>query len=332
MRPISVSILFCLVSCVLNAQQNTTTTLTSSQNPANSDQSIAFTATVLPASAVGSVTLFLGTKVFTVLPLGGGTATLQTQMPLGTYAFTAAYSGDQNDKPSTSAVLTQVVTSQPVPTLSSVVNAAGGDWPTSGSAASIYGTFPGVTTGAAGAGVPLPYMLDGISVFVDGIRAPLYFVSASQINIQVPWEVVDRTATISVSNGIWNLTLGNSVLSSWPGLFSLVLHSADYSLVTSNNPAVGGEVVLLYATGLGPVSNTPVDGTPAPDAPLAVTTNPPEVSIGGEAASVLWSGLAPGFVGLYQINVQVPAGLHGTGSVVATAGGAQSNPVSMAIK
>jgi hypothetical protein len=200
------TLLLLCVAARLSAQVKTSITLTSSQNPANPDQLIDFTATVSPASATGSVTLLLGTKVFmSGLPLSDGAVTIQTQMPLGTYAVTGAYSGDQNDNPSTSAVLTQVVTTQPVPTLSSVVNAAGGDWPTSGSAASIYGTFPGVsTTGAAG--VPLPYMLDGVSVFVDGIRAPLYFVSASQINIQMPWEVVDRTATISVTNGVWSLT------------------------------------------------------------------------------------------------------------------------------
>ena len=89
-----------------------------------------------------------------------------------------------------------------------------------------------------------------------------------------------------------------------------------YSLVTSENPAVDGEVVLLYGTGLGPVSNTPVDGTEASDAPLSPTQNAPQVSIGGQTASVLWAGLAPGFVGLYQINVQVPMGLQVQGNIM----------------
>ena len=256
---------------------------------------------------------------------------LQTQLPLGTYALTAAYSGDQNDNPSTSAVLTQVVTSQPVPTINSISNAASGGWPASGAAASIFGTFPGVTTTGT-AGLPLPYMLAGVSVFVDSIRAPLYYVSASQINIEVPWEVVDKTATISVTNGVWDLTWTNSVLSSWPGLFSPILHATDYSLVSASNPAVGGEVVLLYGTGLGPVSNTPVDGTEAPGALLAVTKTPPQITIGGKAASVLWSGLAPGFVGLYQINVQVPTGVQGNNNVVVTLEGAQSNIISITVK
>lgn len=111
-----------------------------------------------------------------------------------------------------------------------------------------------------------------------------------------------------------------------------ILHSADYSLVTPESPAVDGEVVLLYATGLGPVSNTPGDGTPAPDAPLEVTKTPPQVWIDGQAASVLWSGLAPGFVGLYQINVQVPMGIHGINTVSVTLADAPSNTLSLAIK
>jgi uncharacterized protein (TIGR03437 family) len=110
------------------------------------------------------------------------------------------------------------------------------------------------------------------------------------------------------------------------------LHGADYSPVTSTNPAVDGEVVLIYATGLGAVSNTPVDGTPAPDAPLAVTKNPPTVAIDGQVASVLWSGLAPGFVGLYQVNVRVPTGLHGNNSVEMTFDDAPSNTLTLAIK
>jgi uncharacterized protein (TIGR03437 family) len=262
----------------------------------------------------------------------GNTASYQMCcfLPVGSHSVQAAYSGDANDNPSKSAVLTQVVTTQPVAQISVIENAGTG-WPTSGSAASIFGTFLGVATSAA-TDSTLPYSLGGVSVFVDGVRAPLYFVSSSQINFQVPWKVADQLATINVTNGVWNLTITNSVLSSWPGLFSPILHGADYSLVTSDNPAVDGEVVLLYATGLGPVSNTPVDGAPGPDAPLAVTKTPPQVAINGVASSVLWSGLAPGFVGLYQVNVRVPMGIHGNNSVEMTLADAPSNTLSLAIK
>ena len=283
-RSITTAVLFCVVSFVLSAQQNTTTTLTTSPNPANPSDIINFTITVTPASATGSMTITIGgSAVMTWLGMTDNTTTFQIGLPVGTYAIQAIYGGDQNDNPSKSAVLTQVVTTQPVPIINSINNAASASdgWPASGAAASIFGTFPGVATSAA-AGVPLPYSLGGVNVFVDGVRAPLYYVSSSQINFQVPWEVVDQMATISVTNGVWNVTLGTSVLSSWPGLFSPILHGADYSLVTSENPAVDGEVVLLYGTGLGPVSNTPVDGTEASDAPLSPTQNAPKYRLAGK--------------------------------------------------
>jgi uncharacterized protein (TIGR03437 family) len=330
MRSIATAVLFCVASFVLSAQQNTTTTLTASPNPANPSDIIVFTIAVTPVSATGNVSISVGgSALVTALGMPGNTASFQMQLPVGSYSVQASYNGDQNDKASM-AVLTQVVTTQPVPKIDGIENVGTG-WPTAGSAASIFGTFPGIATSTAD-GSTLPYSLDGISVLIDGVRAPLYFVSASQINFQVPWKVVDQNATINVTNGVWNLTFTNSVLASWPGLFSLILHSADYSLVTSESPAVDGEVVLIYATGLGPVSNTPVDGTPAPDAPLAVTKNPPTVAIDGQAASVLWSGLAPGFVGLYQINVRVPMGLHGNNSVGVTLDDAPSNTLTLAIK
>jgi uncharacterized protein (TIGR03437 family) len=334
MRSIATLALLCAISSGLNGQrkQDTSITLSASPNPVNPYQPITFTATVSPASATGSVSLLLGTMpIQSGLELMGGSVSFQIGMPAGTYAFVAAYGGDQNDEPSKSAVLSQVVTAQPVPGIASVQNAAAEGWPSAGSAAAIYGTFLGVATTRA-LGIPLPYTLGGVTVFVDGVQAPLYYVSASQINFQVPWEVVDETATINVTNGIWNLTLGTSVNSSWPGLFAPILHAANFSVVSPGSPAIGGEVVLLYGTGFGPVSNAQVDGAEASDAPLSPTQSAPQVSIGGEAASVLWSGLAPGFVGLYQINVQVPLGLQGNNDIVATVASVPSNSITLAIK
>lgn len=91
---------------------------------------------------------------------------------------------------------------------------------------------------------------------------------------------------------------------------------ASYELVDASNPATAGStIVLIYCTGLGAVSNQPATGAPAPDGPLAWTTTMPTVTIGGTAAPVLFSGLAPGFVGLYQVNALAPAGV-GAGAAV----------------
>ena len=116
-----------------------------------------------------------------------------------------------------------------------------------------------------------------------------------------------------------------------PGLFTLdgtlaVAQHADFSLVTAERPAAPGEVVTLYAAGLGPVDGVFLsDGDPAPPSPLATTLIRVAVTIGGRPAETLFAGLAPGAVGLYQINVRVPSGLPpGEVEVTVQAGSALS--------
>jgi uncharacterized protein (TIGR03437 family) len=104
--------------------------------------------------------------------------------------------------------------------------------------------------------------------------------------------------------------------------FGIVQHASDYSLVTPQNPAHAGEYLVAYGINLGPVSNTPASGTPAPFNPLAIVTPIfPACSIGD---SIVWGnqnqaplgqspalfvGLTPGTVGVYQVNFQVPESL-----------------------
>jgi uncharacterized protein (TIGR03437 family) len=107
------------------------------------------------------------------------------------------------------------------------------------------------------------------------------------------------------------------------------------NLVAKANPAKAGKsVIAIYCTGLGPVVNPPATGAAASATELSPTIVPPAVTIGGVPANVLFSGLAPTFVGLYQINVEVPAGVS-PGDAVAVAvsmGGAVSNTATVAIR
>ena len=106
------------------------------------------------------------------------------------------------------------------------------------------------------------------------------------------------------------------------GNFGVILHS-NFQLADSGHPAVPGETVLIYCTGLGVVSSPPADGAAANG---QSTVTAATVTIGGAKAKVSFSGLAPGFVGLYQINAVVPAGLaSGNQPVVITVGGSKSN-------
>jgi len=101
-----------------------------------------------------------------------------------------------------------------------------------------------------------------------------------------------------------------------------------------SRPARKGEFLELFANGLGRVTDTPASGEAAVANPLSATTASPEVSIGSAAADVLFAGLAPGFIGLYQVNVRLPASAP-SGDAVGVSlwiGGAESNVVTIAVE
>ena len=83
--------------------------------------------------------------------------------------------------------------------------------------------------------------------------------------------------------------------------------------VTPSSAATAGDVLVVYGTGLGLVDQTVVDGAASPSAPVAHTKNQLTATLGGVAAQIQFAGLAPGFVGLYQVNLTVPQGVTGPG-------------------
>jgi uncharacterized protein (TIGR03437 family) len=117
-----------------------------------------------------------------------------------------------------------------------------------------------------------------------------------------------------------------------PGIFPGAILDSNYRPVNSTNPATAGSsIVQIYCTGLGPVTNQPADGSAALSEPLSMTPNTPVVSIGGAQAQVLFSGLAPGAVGLYQVNALVPAGSSKGPAIPVVIRGA-SNIVTIAVQ
>jgi uncharacterized protein (TIGR03437 family) len=103
---------------------------------------------------------------------------------------------------------------------------------------------------------------------------------------------------------------------------------------TLGRPVLPGEYIAIFCTGLGPVTNQPATGAAALSSPLSYTTTVPTVTLGGTAAQVTYSGLAPGFAGLYQVNVLIPSAAPAGTSVnlVLSIGGVQSNTVTIAIQ
>ena len=220
-----------------------------------------------------------------------------------------------------------------------------------GSAVAVFGTQLAAVTEAATA-LPLSETLGQAFVRFNGsTAAPLFYASAEQVNIQLPWDLEGQAlAQLTVTAGASTSAPIPVPLTQFsPGLFSLALNGTGQGAILiagsggrvagptgqfgDSRPARRGEEVLeIYATGLGPVNNPPPSGFPA-ELPLRETLTQPMVSIGGEPAEVLFSGLAPGLVALYQVNVRVPAGSPAgdAAEVILTIGGVGSNTVTVAI-
>jgi uncharacterized protein (TIGR03437 family) len=213
-----------------------------------------------------------------------------------------------------------------------------------GALASIFGT--GLSNAAYTSGAPFPTGLgasslggEGVSVSVNGLPAPVFFASPGQINFQVPWETSVGTASVTVSvAGAESNTASVPVVSAGPGLFesgssAIVQNYPGYSLNGPGNPAAPGSIIIAYLTGSGPVSPAATDGIAAPLDSLVVATASHSATIGSEPATVNFAGLAPGWVGLVQVNLVVPAGLAGgTYPLIVTIDGQASNAGNISVQ
>ena len=216
-----------------------------------------------------------------------------------------------------------------------------------GSIASVFGKFPGLSPTSASV-VPLPTVLDGAefeftsSIHASSILAPIFFASEQQLNIQIPWELAGQSQLTVLLHNQAGAPQTVTLTSFAPGIFSMnamgtgqgAILDSNYKLVDAANPTTAGNTLQIFCTGLGAVSDPPPDGSPAPSSPPSTTLTMPTVTIGGGSAAVLFSGLAPGFVGLYQVNVEVPSGstTGNTVPVVISIGGVRSNTVTVAVK
>ncbi len=206
-----------------------------------------------------------------------------------------------------------------------------------GALATIFGSnFTGTGLDAI-ASLPLPSSLGGVSVLVNGVAARVLYASVNQINFQIPWETKTGSATVAVGiNGLASSKVNVTVEAAAPGLFVQGSHAAvqnsDFSLNSSGNPAKVGGTILAYLTGAGAVSNQPADGAAAGSDPLSQVTSTPSATIGGQNAKVSFAGLAPSFVGLWQVNVVVPSGLTtGDFPLTVTVGGQTSNSANVSV-
>ena len=235
---------------------------------------------------------------------------------------------------------------QPLFSGAGVVNAASFNQGTSsgepvltpGGLYSIFGTSLSAGTDSASS-PPLPRQLAGTTVSINGTPVPLLHASPLQINFQAPFELNGSAAEVVVTSVAGSsVTVELPITETQPGIFFNAqtgvgaILNADGTPVTQTPPEPG-DFVQIFVTGLGAVEPAGRTGIAASVSPLSVTTVSPQVLIGGRQASVVFSGLAPFFTGLYQINAQVPMGLPpGSHTLSVDAGGIRSNEVFLEVQ
>jgi uncharacterized protein (TIGR03437 family) len=185
-------------------------------------------------------------------------------------------------------------------------------------------------------GTQLPAALNGAKVTIGGTAAPLVYVSANQINAQAPVELAAGVQTVVVDNGGGPSTAFSvNVAATAPAIFfypvAAVLKNANFTLVSSGNPAHAGDVLLVYATGLGQTTPGLRTGVLTGGDSLARTAAV-TATIGGKPATVAYSIASPGFAGLYQVAVTVPAGVSGNAALQIAEGTALSNTVTIPVQ
>ena len=204
------------------------------------------------------------------------------------------------------------------PDITSVVNAGNyGADVAPGGLISVFGTNLSPVN-MASSEIPLPTALANSCLSVNGLPVPILFVSPTQVNAQMPFQAIgDVTLVLRTPGGISN-SLNLVIDPNAPSVFSAsvgadnniptVVRYDDGELVTPSHPIhrSSNSPLVIYLTGLGGTSPAVPTGQPAPSNPLSLSLVQPTVTLGGVSLPVLYAGLAPGLVGVDQINVSVP--------------------------
>jgi uncharacterized protein (TIGR03437 family) len=289
----------------------------------------------------GAVTFFSGSTSLGSANLSGATgvatATLQVsaaQLALGASSITAQYSGDASYN-AASASVTVSVTSNVTgpPSISAVSN--GASFRQSFAPGMVLSVFGSNLSPAAfsAPSAPLPAQIAGVSATVNGFAAPLYYVSSSQVNLQIPYEAASATsqAVLTISNSGGSASASFNLSAAAPGIFT------NQGVAVPFGSATRGQVVTLFITGAGAVNPPVGTGTaPAAQTPVANLPAPVQavsVSVGGVNAPTTFVGIPAGLVGVVQVNYQVPQSAPvGQQNLVVSVGGVSSPPATITIR
>jgi uncharacterized protein (TIGR03437 family) len=250
----------------------------------------------------------------------------------GFYAGALSIASNAANSPVTVSVQFEVQpVSAPLAGFGGVVDAASFAAPVApGALASLFGSQLAGSTAQAQT-IPLPASLANAGVFVNDAPAPLLYVSPGQINFQMPFDATPGVAAVRVDRqGQRGNTVTVQVAPRAAGIFTFpgTIYAVAQNASRGNGfalpdipafaglpkaPAHPGDYIVLYGSGLGPTNPAVATGAAAGSGPLPTLTETPRVYFGvaflGPSIPVAYAGFAPGFVGLYQVNLQIPPGL-----------------------
>jgi uncharacterized protein (TIGR03437 family) len=208
---------------------------------------------------------------------------------------------------------------------------------------------PGTVAAAFGSGLttsptsvspgtsPLPTEFQNTQLIVGGSIAPLYFLSDLQLNVEIPADLapLQQYPAVGVVNGALSLPVAVPLVPTDPGIAtnpdgSVIAQDSNFNLITPANPAHPGEAIVIYLVGMGATNPAVASGVAAPGTnpgdTLASATVQPVVQVGLQTAKILFAGLTPGAIGLYQINFVVPGGVGaGNTGLTVNQGGISAN-------
>ncbi len=226
-----------------------------------------------------------------------------------------------------------------------------------GSYVAIYGTGLAGNGSPLATSLPLPTTLNGTQLFLGGLPMPLLYASAGQVNALVPQGILPNASyplTVVMNGTTESVPVSLTVTELQPGIYTatytgsgagIVTNAVTGQLIDASHPAHAADYLTIYCTGLGALTGPngqagPGDGAAAPASPLFQTTATVTATVGGVNAPVQFSGLTPTLAALYQVNVQVPAGVTAGSAVPVaitaadpqTGITAQSNPVTITVQ
>jgi uncharacterized protein (TIGR03437 family) len=308
------------------APQTVTLAVADALGGAATDVALAFTG----GSPQWTASVVPGAKWLTVSPLSGtGSAAIHITvnaagLSRGAYAGIVTVQSADAIPQAVSIPVTFVVGVSQSTVITAVANGASyAQAFAPGTLMTVFGTQLSATTATAGA-LPLPLSWVGVSATVNGVSAPLYYVSPVQVNVQIPYETGAGPAVLGVNNNGQVASFPFVAAAAAPGLFT----AADGSLVPLATAGQGktavayitgdGDTTTFLITGASPATGTAISSLPRPKLSVAVT-------VGGAPATVSFAGIPPGLVGVTQVNFIVPATVPpGVQPVVVSIGGVKT--------